>query len=293
MFSLRTCWGLLAVGVLALAPLAARAGDDTVRLGLPGGPAAADADTRTLTMTPADDAATTLVFHHHCGYGGCCFRGCFGGCCGWRLGCCLPRCGYYGGPAYYSAPIVAYSAPAYAYSAPAYAYSYAAPRYVAPAAYAYSAPVAPSFGIRVANAGVSVNLADRSVKMDLPSFGSTTLSAAPSFRVAPTAPEVRETLPTPRQAYPTPAAVPTPADATFPYDGGPALPVPMPREVVPAPAAPAAPAPGSPSLRVVGGKPAAAKYVYPAFGEQPRRETKPAGDKVVGDDTAPNRRVSR
>src|SRR5262245_44845528 len=66
MIPVRTRWGLLAVGVLALGPAAARAGDDTLRLNLPGGPAAThasapDATTRPLVLTTADEAETTPI----------------------------------------------------------------------------------------------------------------------------------------------------------------------------------------------------------------------------------------
>src|SRR5262245_57227485 len=66
MIPVRARWGLLAAGVLVLGPAAARAGDDTLRLSLPGGPAATkasapDATTRPLVLTTADEAETTPI----------------------------------------------------------------------------------------------------------------------------------------------------------------------------------------------------------------------------------------
>lgn len=307
MFSVRTCWGLLAFGVLALAPVTARAGDDTFRLTLPGGQAADQgATTRTLALMPGDEADTELVFHRchgGCLFGGCGFRSCWGGC-GYWGGCFRPHCyaGFYSAPAYcYSAPVVAYCMPAYEYTylappvsvvAPAYAYrapAVAAPAYayrapaVAAPVYAYRAP-AISYGVRVANAGVSVNLGERTVRLEIPALGSTTLTAptvAQTYRAAPA--PVRETLPAPTATVPYSApAQAVPADGTFQYDGGPAAPVPMPREVVPAPAAPpvpAAPTTGA-ATRVVSGQPSS-KFVYPAYGEQPRKVTEDAGRRVA------------
>src|SRR5207237_598076 len=126
MISVRTSWVLLALGALALGPVAARADDDTFRLNMPGGVAADQgASTRALALMPGDQDATELVFHHcrGCCFGGCGFRCGWGGCCRW--GGCLPRCYsgyYYGAPAYY------YGAPVVAYSAPAYENAYADPR---------------------------------------------------------------------------------------------------------------------------------------------------------------------
>lgn len=275
MIAVRKRWGLLAAAVLIVGPGAARAGDDTLRLNLPGGAAAAaSAPTRTLTMTQADEAQTDLVFHH---FGGCGWRGwCGGGWCGWRGGLCFPR--LWCGPRVCS---YAYYAPPVCYAPPVYAYSYAAPTYYAPAV-TYGAAMAPAYyGARLSGAGLSVSLANRVVRLGLPTFGLTRTQPATST----TATFRPEMLPAPAQSrpvvpYTTPApAAPSATDRTFPYDGGPAAPVPMPRGVAPAPTTPAAPTPldrrASASSRIVRDR-SAGRYVYPAYGERPRRETAPA-----------------
>jgi hypothetical protein len=75
----------------------------------------------------------------------------------------------------------------------------------------------------------------------------------------------------PVESYPGNGAVP--GDGTYPYNGGPLMPVPMP----PADAAPAV-VPRIqpiPEARVVsltpGSSPTTGKWVYPAYGEVPRR----------------------
>jgi hypothetical protein len=69
----------------------------------------------------------------------------------------------------------------------------------------------------------------------------------------------------------TPSPMPLPPDSTFPYDGGPKTPVPMPR-AEPAPAtAPPATGPAPAEGRVVALPTRATKWAYPAYGEQPGR----------------------
>jgi hypothetical protein len=67
-----------------------------------------------------------------------------------------------------------------------------------------------------------------------------------------------ETLPAPR---------PAPKNQTYPYDGGPANPVPIP-QAEPAPGRKAGVAP-APEARLVGIETKAAKYSYQAYGQKP------------------------
>lgn len=79
--------------------------------------------------------------------------------------------------------------------------------------------------------------------------------------VLPTTPEVRP--------QPAPAAPPVQKDGTFPYDGGPERPVPMPKVEDPATRIPRQTTPMIEGIPV--SMPAKVKYVYPAYGETIRR----------------------
>lgn len=94
--------------------------------------------------------------------------------------------------------------------------------------------------------------------------------AAPATPVVPAVPARPAPLPPPVEEPAAPAA-PAPAPNTFPYDGGPARPV-------PAPQAEDGPALGQPpsvpgeELPVALSSSRGGKWVFPAYGEQPRRE---------------------
>jgi hypothetical protein len=77
--------------------------------------------------------------------------------------------------------------------------------------------------------------------------------------------------------YPAPSQPLPEGEQTFPYNGGPSTPVPMP-EVKPGPAStPNAkvPAEGIPVSLTPGAK-KSGKWAYPAYGEQPRRQASTA-----------------
>jgi len=93
-------------------------------------------------------------------------------------------------------------------------------------------------------------------------------------------------LPAPKQMQKSPTAAPQ--DRTFPYDGGPARPVPMPDKPVPMPDGETPSKSGAPKLgpaeRMISIPTAPAKksYSYPAYGEKPKpKDTKPADDTIV------------
>jgi len=271
----------LAAGLLALVACipAARAADDDIRLKLSATPDD-DGEVRTLGATNSDLDADTLEMRYYGGYRGgwggyrggwggyrggwggyrgyVGYRGGYGGWGGYRggwggyggyrgwggyyagyrgfYGGYRGWGGYYGGyggyyPSYYSSY---YSYPVYSYSYPVYS-SY----YYYPCATVMAAP-------------------------------ATTLE----YGISPSTPTPSESAPAqtlPSPSLKTPAAPPMPrVDGTYPYNGGPATPVPMPRgdESMMLPRVP------TPLLdRVVSLKdePTTGKYVYPAYGEQPRR----------------------
>jgi len=274
--------GLALVAGLALTP-ATHAGD-TFRLDMPG-----PAKTTTLALDTNDGADLIDAgwyrggvrggFYgggYRGGYGG--YRGGFyGG--GYRGGYVGYRGGYYGGyrggyyggyrpyygsfyRPYYGGYYGGYYRPAYypqVYYGSGYSYNY--PYYYAPCSLPDVVPTMPSVTLRVTPApssGVIIPNPDGSLPSQVPGG----------------------TLP-----------VPTPQQGTFPYDGGPKSPVPMPRIEEAAPAN----NPGSAirpaderfvsfptpdlSARAVGVAPQG-KWAYPAYGEQPRRTTF-ADDRVI------------
>jgi hypothetical protein len=86
---------------------------------------------------------------------------------------------------------------------------------------------------------------------------STTILSTP--RTLPAAP--------PLEVAPPPAVRPSP-DGTYPYDGGPQNPVPLPKKVEPAPTA-VPPAPVVPGGRVVSLPRSSGEYAYLGYGEKP------------------------
>ncbi len=89
--------------------------------------------------------------------------------------------------------------------------------------------------------------------------------------------------------YPQPAPTPgRPADGTFDYDGGPRVPVPLPKaEPAPMNPQPTVPLDGRPVSLPVRSTPV--KYYYPAYGEQPRKPA--ATDRSIPVSTDAGRRV--
>lgn len=181
---------------------------------------------------------------------------------GWRGG--YYRRGYYrGGYGYYRYPYrywprysfsigFGYVPPAYYYAPPVYYYS-------PPPVYIYSTPAYPS--------PISLGVETYSSPGGAATYSVTRPGAGAPEQVQP---------PLPRDGS---------APGTFPYDGGPDNPVPMPQ----------ADRPGAPRIRMVPldelrvslpAQPAQTKdagkgkYVYPAYGEEPRR-TGTAGDRNV------------
>jgi hypothetical protein len=282
-----TLWrGLAAGAVAALAVLAwtasARAEAKTLRLGYNSA-----APTMNLKLDQPDDDDDTLLVHrgyrgfyggyghyrgYYGGYGGYghyharYYGGYYGGYGGYRAryyGGYYPRYygGYYGGgyyPGAYALSLGFYRPYSYYYAAPAYysplyysTYSYYDPYYCPIGLGGSSMPYADGLG----NGGAYPAPGNGGYSMPGPGNGGSYQGPAPS-EVAPN---------------PTPARPGAPANGTYPYDGGPQAPVPMPKtEPAPSglPKAPAVPPAGE---RIVSLplKPAAPKYGYAAFGEQP------------------------
>jgi hypothetical protein len=233
MFVRRWATRLLAVAGLLTSAVAAQAGE-TVRLVLP-----ANSDAPTLTLGNASADADTLDVrwgggHFHGGYARGFHGGFYGGYArgfhGGFYGGGVAYRGYYGFRASYST--------GYAYYPGYYGYStyYYYPSY---SCYPISQPV------------VTVT----------PSIALNIRPATPIMPPADAPPAQLQTLPRPVPAVPN--------DGTYPYDGGPRVPVPMP-QVEPAPAK-TAPRPTVP----LEGRPVSLpaektvkKYVYRAYGEK-------------------------
>jgi hypothetical protein len=246
----------LAVLGLSLATAAARAGD-TVRLGL---------NTAAPTMTLAGDTnADTLSAWYRGGYGsgyrgfyGSGYRGFYGG--GYRS--FYGGYGYrsfYGGygyrgfyPSYYRSSFYygGYYPRVYAYSSYYQPYSYYS-SYYQPYSY-YSPPIYYSAPAYYAPSYCPIGYAGQSVPGQSSGYSAT-----------------------------VPQGPMPPADGTYPYDGGPQSPVPMPK-VEPAPssstpAKPTAPAEG----RAVSLPAKSSKYVYLGYGEQPERTPAPVDRTIL------------
>jgi hypothetical protein len=129
--------------------------------------------------------------------------------------------------------------------------------YYAPPVYYYSYPIYPI--------GASVTTMPYAITLNLG-------RSAPTLQTDPAAP-------------PLP---PVPAEGTYPYDGGPANPVPMPRAE---PAPTSAPATVPLEGRAVSLPLKPAKPTYPAYGEETTRPTSSARDRVVKGE--PNKKPTR
>lgn len=97
------------------------------------------------------------------------------------------------------------------------------------------------------------------------------VTAAPTttlqYRIVPSTPAPAPSTPTPADPAP-----PMPnADGTYPYNGGPAAPVPMPRGGDEAMTLPRVPTPVVDRWVSLKAEPVTGKYIYPAYGETPRR----------------------
>jgi len=261
MLSKQLAYGLALTAALALSSTASAA-DDVIRLALPN---SQSSDTRTLGATPDDldvdtlDVARHYGYHggYHGGYRGGYYGGYRGGYYGgYRGGYYGGYRGYYGGyrgygyssygySSYYPSYSYGYSyypSYSYGYSYPAYSYgysygygSYYRPRYYGGYGYGYrggyyggyrgyrrisddedDAEVYPICSRRVIVQQAPVYQAPPSYQAQ-PSY-----QVQPSYRVQPS----QQTLPAPT---PAPQQMPQADDeGTYPYDGGPKNPVPMP-----------------------------------------------------------------
>jgi len=255
---------LLACAGVLLCATASQAGDVL----LLNRPATATAPTLKLgEVAPDADTFDVRGFHggarggyagYRGGYGG--FRG------GYGVGYGGYRGGYYGGyrGGYYGGYGVGYGG-YYGGYGPVYRYNYAS-YYASPSVYAYYPPAVITYP-----------------QTYYYYYPIATPVATPtttfSLKIAPLVPRIQVQAspysPTPitqgQPNYP-PAPIqgrPIPADGTFDYDGGPRLPVPMPKaEPAPMNTHPTVPLDGRPVSLPLRSTPT--KYYYPAYGEQPR-----------------------
>jgi len=298
----------LAVGLALLCALTltttARANDDVLRLTLPSDlPPATSADTLTLQLTPGDMDADTIATAPRWGgggyrgfsYGG--YRGGYGGYGGYRgfayggyrggyggyRGYYGGYRGYYGGyrgygygggygyrpyyrPYYsgyygYGGYYPYYSSSYYYYPSYSY-YNYSTPYYNN---YGYGTGYGDYYGTSGMGAAV-VPICDRTVVVRTP---PTIYYYTPQQSVPQTRPE---TLTTPQDAAPR---MPRADESTYPYDGGPVHPVPMPR-------ADDKPTLVPPSETLVvhststkkAEESKTGKWTYPAYGEKATRSSK-------------------
>jgi hypothetical protein len=263
----------LAVGGLLLGAVAARAGD-TVKLSLP---ASTDAPALKLGQIGLDADTIDAASHGHGGHGGGFHGGHAGGFHGghasgfhgghvghYHAGYHGHYGGYGGYRGYYGGHYHSYYRPYYSfgyyrpYYASRYYYGYSpyyySSYYTEPSVYYYSSPIYCPIGLETT-----------------PSYGTPSYSA-PNYnapRVMPPADALNyqpdaQTLP--RQP------------GTFPYDGGPRLPVPMPRIENPGDVPPTrlSPTPTVPldgrPVSLLAPQTTPVKYTYPAYGELPRKK---------------------
>lgn len=307
----------LAAGALALAAALSltgttRAGDDDLKLRLPGGQAdtrsALSADTLNLKATSADLDAEVQDARYRGFYGG--YRGgfygyrgglYFGGYRGFYGGY---RGGFYGGyRGFYPRFHVGFRRPVFygGYAAYPSFYSYGYSTYYYPnyTAYAYAYPCSmPTVDT------TTIVVTPSTVRVGPPSYSLTT--PPPGTTVAPGLPGTN-TLPAPREERGAPMPPATTPGTTFPYDGGPKAPVPMPpadpaeEGKVRLPRRPAVVEDMVVSLKLdpsgefsaTGGT---GKWSYPAYGEAPRRANgsdskKPSSSSSSGFSVVPSGRT--
>jgi len=118
-----------------------------------------------------------------------------------------------------------------------------------------------------------------------------------SLKVTPAGPSISAAQPVPVPSVTTPVPVaplpqPTPGDGTFPYDGGPGAPVPLPKaDTQPMNTQPSVPLEGRPvSIPATRATP---KYTYPAYGEQPRSAEREDRSTLIKAKAQPIRQVQR
>jgi hypothetical protein len=219
-----------------------------------------DKDTRTLQFNPATDEAETVQTW---GHGGCFHGGCFHG------GFCRPFCG--GG---FCRPFCGggFCRSGFGCFAPRFSCGFGCARPFCFGGFRRSWFWGPSF-FPVATPFVN----SVSFSAGVSSFPSVVNAPevtpfAPSLRAQPLLPDV------------APRATPYQNDGTFPYDGGPRSPVPMPRAE---PAPMSTPPPSVPlEGRSVSLPPTkVAKYAYPAYGDQPTPTNSNGGVLVKNDTT--------
>lgn len=267
---MRRFGALAAVGALLLTgnQYASAGDDDTYRLGGKVG----DASTTKLAWDGQDDTVLTRGFRGgfgHGGYGG--VRGGFA--VGFRGGVYGGfRGGYYGGFRGYNSfyrPFVSVGFNrgyygGYGYGGYGYGYSYY-PTYYAPSYYAaplyYSQPC---------------------YTYPISGYGTGGALTYQPMIVNPAQQQQQQQLP---QPYSMPMK---PSDGTYPYDGGPTAPVPLPKETVPAyqPGSKIVPASDGRLVSLPNGQPKATTggFAYPAYGEQ--QATTFASDRAIVTTTA-------
>jgi hypothetical protein len=266
-------WRSVAAGALAAVvcwvPTAAAHAGDVLRLGLNS-----EAPTFNLKGDGGSEDTTTAWRGYRAGY----YRGYYNGYYGGYYGSYYPR--YYGSyyyPGYYGS---------YYYPSYSYGYSYY-PRYYGsyyyPGYYGYSYYYPSYYGISYVS---PINCP--AGNQDVPGIVLTQGGAGTTDAYKP-------------PATPDPMK-PAPPDGTYPYDGGPPAPVPMPR-VEPAPAGKVRPQTMPLEGRPVSLPPAAApkkKYDYLAYGEKPAAEAAPdlpkrsfAQDRIVVLTADPARKAPR
>jgi len=276
MFVRRWTASLLAVAGVIVWTSASQAAD-VFRLAMPSN---TDTPTMTLGSAASDDAETIDVRGFRGGFCGG-YRGGF--CGGYRggIGCgvfrgggrilngcgravfgCRPAIGY----GYCAAPIYSYYSSGYS------CYPYYSGGYSCYPSYSYY-PIATDLSLPSATFSLRINpLVPRIVAQPL-SGTQVPLNQAPLGDPVP---------------YPTPGLMP-PADGTYDYDGGPRLPVPMPKvEPAPTRSQPPVPLDGRPVSLPRRTQP---KYNFPAYGEQPRYPAEKEDTLPVRNEA--NRRVQR
>jgi hypothetical protein len=289
MIGARIAAGLLLTAGLLIPTLSAQAGD-TFRLDIPG--PAKDSSAQSL---PDSDVhlAHYRGFHggfYRGGYGG--YRGGYYG--GYRGGYYGGYRGYYGGyrgyayyggyrgyygypgyygyasyyPSYYGGYYSGYYGGGYGY-APVYAY-YGSSTFVTPCCDNPS----PVVSVRITPVPGVVERVIETPRTTVPPTPPTTVPPEPGTTVPPTTtppmPPVKDGVPPPMRVIPS--------EGTFPYDGGPRDPVPMPK-LEDSPAGTSSSMVIRPDFRVVHyteGKPLTkpaekGKWVYPAYGEEAKR----------------------
>jgi hypothetical protein len=259
----------LAAGVLMLAALAlagTAGAEDPVRLALPGSD---QESTLNLKGTDKDLDADTIDVQRggrggsRGGYGGG-FRG------GYRGGYASRgyRGGFYGGYRGFSGYRGYYGYRNYGYRSYGYGYRSYAYGYGGYGGYGYGYRYYPRYSYGYSPRyyyGISYGDPAYVVYADIPSTGGT---------VIPTLPPALDVIPTPSYDGPSVPSTPAPSaePGTYPYNGGPKIPVPLPR----AEEKEARLLPRGPALLedvVVDLPETTGKWTYPAYGEKPTRST--------------------